>query len=455
MQMIDKQIELLIKGNLVLPDRVAYNSCVGVSGGVIIGIYDSCCIPDAQKIIDVSGCFVFPGVVDAHVHSYSFLNEGFENSTAAAAAGGVSTIIEMPYDKGAPVNNPEILEKKIDAVGRLAMVDVALLATLPKTGGIEGIEPMCRLGACGFKLSLFETDPDRFPRIEDDVLLEVLPLIKAQGLTAGFHAENDVIIEALVARSKAEKRTDPLAHCRTRPPVSESLAVGKLLELTLWTDSSLHIYHCSHPRCVEMIEWYRAQNVDVTVETCPHYLLMSENDMPQKAAFAKINPPMRKFEEATVMWQYVINGEIDMITSDHAPWPLENKQNLDIFANGSGAPGLETLLPLMYSEGVVARGLSPVELSRLMSANPAQRFMLAPRKGHIALGADADFAILDPSIQWTIKGSESYSSAKWSPYEGMSVTGKVVRTLVRGREVFRNGKILVEGAGGEYIPACL
>lgn len=452
--MTDKQIELLIKGDLVLPDKVAYDSCIGISDGIIVGIYDSCCAPQAHKVIDAAGCLIFPGIVDAHVHSYSFLNEGFENSTAAAAAGGVSTIIEMPYDKGAPVNNPETLEKKITAIKQLAMVDVALLATLPKAGGIEAIEPMCRLGACGFKLSVFETDPDRFPRIEDDVLLEVFPLLKAQGLTVGFHAENDVIIESLVARSKAAKRTDPLAHCRTRPPVSESLAVGKLLELALWTGAHLHIYHCSHPRCMEMIAWYRTQKVDVTVETCPHYLLMSEDDMEKKGALAKINPPMRKPEEVAAMWQYVVNGEVNMITSDHAPWLLDNKQNPNIFANGSGAPGLETLFPLMYSEGVVARGLSPVELARLMATNPADRFLLAPGKGRIALGADADFAILDPSITWTVTGSESFSSAKWSPYEGMTVTGKVVRTLVRGKDVFKDGKIVAERGEGKYIPAC-
>jgi allantoinase len=437
----------------VLPDQVAAGAWVGVKDGVIAGIYPGGDRPQAKRTIDAAGRLIFPGVVDAHVHSYSNLLEQFDNSTAAAAAGGVTTIIEMPYDQGAPVVTPDIFKAKIDVVRQKAKVDVALLATLKKGGNQEAIEPLAALGACGFKLSVFETDPERFPRIDDDVLLDILPRIAAVGLPVGFHAENDVIIEALIARYKAEGKTYPKAHCETRPPISETLAVAKLLEFAFWTGIALHIFHASHPRCLELIGWYRQQGVDVTVETCPHYLVLNEDDMDQKGAFSKINPPIRKTEDVEGMWSALQKGEIDWVASDHAPWPLEKKQNPNIFNNGSGAPGLETILPLLYSEGVVKRGLDAVMLAQLLAQRPAERFKLAHRKGCIVAGADADFAILDPDQHWTFQAERSRSSAKWSPYDGMTIQGRVVQTILRGRVIYEDDEVLADGGDGEFIPA--
>ena len=446
-------VDLLIKGDLVLSDRILKDSYVGVVAGKIVGIYAAQQAPAATETIDATGKLVFPGMVDAHVHSYSNLHEQFENSTAAAAAGGVTTIIEMPYDQGAPVFTPETYREKIGWITEKAKVDVALLATLKKEGNIEAIAPLAELGACGFKLSAFETDPYRFPRIDDNVLLDVLPELAKTGLTVGFHAENDVIIEALISRYREQGNTSPKAHCETRPPISETLAVGKLLEFAYWTGVSLHIYHASHPRCIDMIDWYRQQGVNVSVETCPHYLLLTEDDMAEKKAFAKINPPMRSAEAVAGMWQALLDGRIDWVASDHAPWPLEKKNNPDIFSNGSGAPGVESILPLLYSEGVVKRGLDVVRLAQLLALRPAERFKLAPRKGAISVGADADFAILDPAVEWLFDAAVTQSSAKWSPYDGMRVQGKVVRTVLRGKTIFADGKVLAKGGDGCYVPA--
>ncbi len=451
--MSNVNLDLLIKGDLVLPDEVAQDSLVGVKNGLIVGIYRDGAAPRANQNLNASGQLVFPGLVDAHVHSYSNPNEGFEHSTAAAAAGGVTTIIEMPYDHSAPVFTPEIFQNKIELVRRLARVDVALLATLKKDGNCEAIEPLVEMGACGFKLSVFETDPNRFPRIEDDVLFNVLPQIANQDVPVGFHAENDVIIKALIARFKEEGKTYPKAHCQTRPPISESLSVVKLLEFAHWSRVQLHIYHASHPRSLELIDWYRRRGVDVTVETCPHYLVLNEDDMERVGAFAKINPPIRKKVDVEQMWGALKDGSVDWIASDHAPWPLAKKQALDIFENSSGSPGLETTLALMYSEGVIERGLNPVALAKLLAERPAQRFKLAPRKGHIALGADADFAVFDPNQQWTFRAGDSRSSAKWSPYDGMTFKGRVVQTILRGRIIYDGSVILAKEGNGEFIPA--
>ncbi|MBW2307877.1 MAG: dihydroorotase [Deltaproteobacteria bacterium] len=448
------ELDLAIKGDLVLPHGIAKDAAVGVQNGVITGLYSTAETPSAKETVDAGGLLVFPGVVDSHVHSYSVPDgEGFEHSTAAAAAGGVTTFVEMPYDAGNPTTNPETLQEKIQRVKRLAIVDIALLATLKKEGPLDVIAPMVELGACGFKLSLFETDPDRFPRIPDGILWKALPLISAHGVPVGFHAENDEIIFRLIDEYRKEGKTYPKAHCETRPPISETISVLKLLEFAYWTRSRLHIYHVSHPRSIHLLQRFREDGVDVTTETCPHYLLFHEDDMDRLKAFTKINPPIRKREAMEEMWELLKSGHIDMVTSDHAPWGLDKKQASNIFENSSGAPGLETIFPLLYSEGVVKRGLAPVRLAQMLSEQPARRFNLYPRKGHISLGADADFAILDPSCRWAIRGSEMRTSAKWTPYEGLMVQGKVVRTILRGKTVYDGKEVTATAGDGNFIPA--
>ena len=153
------------------------------------------------------------------------------------------------------------------------------------------------------------------------------------------------------------------------------------------------------------------------------------------------------------MWGALQKGLIDFIASDHAPWPLERKQNPNIFDNGSGAPGLEALLPLMYSKAVVERGLDPVTLAHYLAQRPAERFKLAPRKGAIIVGADADFAVLDPKCKWAFQAEKSRSSAKWSPYDGMEIQGKVTRSILRGRLIYEDDKLLGQGGDGAFIPA--
>jgi allantoinase len=447
-------LDVLVKGDLVLSDGVWPNAAVGIAGGWVVGLYASAnAVPSANETVDASGCLVYPGMVDAHVHCHSSTAETFELATQAAAAGGVTTIVEMPYDQGAPVNTPEVFRRKVGMIGDTCRVDVAMLATLRKQAEPDEVAPLVREGACGFKLSVYETDPNRFPRIDDHVLWRVLPEIARWGLPVGFHAEIDLIIEDLIARARRAGRTDPLAHYETRPPASETLAILKLLELAYWTKVKLHVFHTSQPRSVELVQWFKAQGVDVSVETCPHYLLLdAEKDLPRAKAFAKINPSILKRPEREALWGHLLAGRIDLIASDHAPWLLDRKDKENIFENASGAPGLETSLPLMHDALVVKRGQDPSRLARLISAAPAKRFGLAPRKGSIALGADADLAILDPRLPFTVDAKKSYSSAKWSPYDGWITQGRVVRTILRGKTIFDGERVVAPAGLGQFVP---
>jgi allantoinase len=447
-------LDLLVKGEVVLGHGVARNGAVGVIEGKVGGIYAApAAAPAAAETVDASGCLVYPGMVDAHVHCHSNQAETIELATQAAAAGGVTTILDMPYDIGAPVNTVEIFRAKVAEIRRVARVDVAMLATLRKQAEAEEVAPLVREGACGFKMSVYETDPNRFPRIDDHVLWQVLPEIARHGVPVGFHGEIDLIIEDLIARAKRAGHTYPLAHYETRPPVSETLAILKLLELAYWTKVKLHVFHTSQPRSVEMVQWFKAQGVDVSVETCPHYLLLdAEKDLPRVKGFAKINPSILKQPERDGLWDHLLAGRVDIISSDHAPWLPERKNKENIFENASGAPGLETSLPLMHDALVVKRGQDPSVVARLLCGNPAKRFGLGARKGRIALGADADFAILDPRQSFTVEATKSYSSAKWSPYDGWTVQGKIIRTILRGKTIFDGEKVTSPAGYGQFLP---
>lgn len=442
-----------IKGKLVLPDHVMSDGVISVKDGVITAVERFDQITDREDILDVGDQLVFPGFIDSHVHSFSNPEEGFEHSTKAAAAGGVTTMIEMPYDKAGATYSVKAFQEKIQKVEKDAMIDVALLATIKKQGNFEIIDPIVSMGACGFKMSVFETDPDRFPRIETDTLWDVFPILAEKNIPVGFHAEDDRLITSLIKRYRDSGRIDALAHCESRPPVSETLAALKLLELAYWTKVPLHLYHVSHPRTVELANLYRNMGTDVSVETCPHYLILNEFDMERLGALAKINPPLRKKCDVEKLWDHLLKGGIDTIASDHAPWPENLKNNPDIFKNASGASGLEALVPLSFAHAVVKRGMNVVHFADLLSKKPAERFGFSHCKGSIAIGKDADFAILDPDQTWVVDARSSASSSKFSPYDGTSVTGKVTCTILRGKVIFNNGTFYTDRNDGRYLRA--
>jgi len=245
---------------------------------------------------------------------------------------------------------------------------------------------------------------------------------------------------------------EPRAHCATRPPVSETASVAVALELAAATDVRLHIYHASLPRTFELVAAARGRGQRVTAETCPHYLLLTEDDMDRLGPLGKMNPPLRSPAAASGLWERLADGTVDLVSSDHSPWALEKKSRRDdIFANSSGLPGVETLVPLMYGAAVGQRGLPISRLAEVLAATPAATFGLAPRKGQLAVGADADLIVLDPSGTTRIRGQALHSSARWSPYDGMEVPGRIALTMVRGRIVYDGSAVIGTPGYGQYV----
>jgi allantoinase len=327
---------------------------------------------------------------------------------------------------------------------------VALLGSV-KNETISHIPELKERGVCGFKLSLFNTDPGRFPKIHDGQLLEAFSIIRETGLTAGVHAENDEIIKRLIERYVQEGKTYPRAHCETRPDVSETESVLKALEFARATGVRLHLYHLSWSRSVRLAKIFRDEGCSVTWETCPHYLIFSEEDMDKLGARIRINPPMRKKPEPDLLWEELSKGEIDCVSSDHAPWPLSQKSKPSIFENACGAPGVETLLPLLFSEGVIKGRISVSTVSKVLSENPAKIFRLFPQKGMLLPGSDADIVILDPKKKSTIRAEQTHTMAGWTPYEGLEITGVVDTTILRGTIIFQESEIRVEKGYGSFI----
>jgi len=445
-----KSLDLIVQGDIVTPGAVLKDGIVGVRDGRIVGLYNAQEAPPHQQTIDAKGQYVLPGIIDAHVHCFSTPNEGFTDATRSAAAGGVTTIIEMPYDQGQPVMSKDVFLGKRERLEAQSVVDVALLATIKKTDGLDQIALMAEAGACGVKVSLYETDPNRFPRIPDAELLEAFGLVRETGLPIGLHCENDELVTAYMEKFRASG-AEPIAHCQSRPDIVETSAVLQALEFALETGVRVHIYHASLARSFELVAWYRQQGASVTAETCTHYLCLSEEDMARLGARGKINPPLRAVEEKDKLWALCADGSVDQITSDHAPWLPEFKNRPNIFDNASGAPGVEALAPMIYSEGVAKGRLTIHDYVRLLAETPAEIFGLAQRKGQIRVGADADMTILDPNARWTLNEASQHSSAGWSPYHGWELQGKVTKTVLRGQVVYDGQQVVAEPGTGQFV----
>jgi allantoinase len=445
--------DLVITGDVVLSDRVIAGGYVAVRGEAVAAI-GAGAPPPAKRLANHAGRLIMPGLVDGHMHTSSSTGwPGIEGATMSAAAGGVTTVCDMPYDVPEPVTTAAIFKDKVAHAERLSHVDMALYATIKKSGGLEDIAALAEAGASAFKVSTYEYDAHRFPRIDHPTMLAAFAEIATTGLMVAVHNEDQELVVKLTEAAKAAGNTSPIWHCRTRPPLAESMADLEIFEMALETGAHVHIAHSSIARGFELARVYRGQGAKASGEACIQYLCMTEEDIVRLQGFGKCNPPFRSAAEVERMWGAVKEGIVSYVSTDHAPWPRAKKEySGDIFAVGAGLTGMQSFAPLMYTL-LVQRGLPPSAMARLCSEEPARFHGLDPKKGGIRIGADADLCILETGdFTFDERVIKDREDARWSPYHGMAMKARVAATFLRGAEIWDGTEVKAKPGTGRFVP---
>jgi allantoinase len=441
--------DLVLSGTVVLPSAIIENGYVAVRDGKIVHVGEGVA-PSAHERHELGKALILPGAIDAQTHSLSQKDqEDFIWSTRSAAAGGVTTIVDMPYDEGNLVSSAEAVRKKVAHASPQARVDFALYGTIKPEEGASRIAEQVEAGVSAFKFSTFGTDPVRFPRIPPALLEECFAAIAPTGLTAGVHNEDDEAVRAAMAKVKAAGITDYRAHALSRPPLTELFASLQIYETGAQTGCPAHVVHCSLGRGYEIARSYCDQGFDATIECCIHYLTLDEeHDVARLGGKAKINPPIRSRAEVEKLWEHVRAGNVTLVSTDHVSWSENRKTNPDMLANASGVPGLEVMVPL-FVKGALERDIPLTWAARLMAENPARHFRLGS-KGALSAGKDADIAVLFDRPKTYDAAESGHNVVGWSPYNGIELPWTVGLTYLRGRQVF-DGVTVAEPGAGRFV----
>jgi allantoinase len=437
-------------GKVVLPDRVIDQGYVLTGDGKVQAVGAG--PAPAGERHGGADFWVMPGAIDAQVHSRSQLGqEDFIWSTRSAAAGGVTTIVDMPYDDNRLIATAERFRVKVAEAGAQARVDFALYATVDPNEGAARVDELVDAGAAGFKFSTFGTHPTRFPRIPPQMLYACFGAVGRRGLIAGIHNENDEMVRAFVAEVEAKGITDYTAHGLSRPPVTEALATAEVYELGAAAGCHVHIVHCSIGRGYELAAAYRSQGYAATIEACIHYLTLDEeNDVRRLGGKAKINPPLRPRREVEALWRHLAGGNVTIVSTDHVSWSEDRKTDPDMLKNASGVPGLEALYALLL-KGLDERGLSLTHAARLLAHNPAALFRISHVKGALEIGRDADIVLMRRDPYRYSAAASGANFVSWSPYEGIELPFRAIETYLRGACVAAEGKVIAEPGSGRFI----
>jgi len=445
----------------VTSSAVLSGACLVVRDGRIASILEpDVAPPPGALVIDARGKLVLPGVVDPHVHvdtpgpenkPLGVYSDAFENMSRAAVFGGITTVIPFVFASGAD-HPARYLQAYREQAEREAWSDFNFHFGIVRDADVEAIPDVVKLGVRSFKAMMDYKKQGIMA--SDGLLAQAMREVGRWGGLMMVHAEDGELIDALEECVKDAGDRTPPAYARSRPAAAEHIAVVRALALAQDTGCALYIVHLSTRDGLETAKAARANGQSVVIETCPHYLLLTEDELqPERLGpLAKIGPPLRQQGDADALWSAVRDGVVDLIGSDHAPRRKADKLIglRDIFAAPFGGPGLETLLPVLY-DAFRRRRLPLTLLSRVLSEMPARTFGLFPRKGAITVGADADLVVLDPDADWTVDPDRLQTNAKYSLWAGRRLLGKPVTTLVRGKPVLLDGEAAGSRGWGRFL----
>lgn len=418
---------------------------------------------EVEKEINASGNVVMPGFIDPHVHfdDPGFTErEDFETGTRSAAAGGITTIIDMPCTSIPPVINGKNFDNKLDIVSRKAYVDFAFWGGITPSQ-IESLEYKKALkdlsdkGVVGIKFYTI-SGMELYPRMPVEFMDKAFRELKELNLVCGVHAEDYNLVDYYSRYLQSIGRNDPASWSEGRVYEAEPVAIWTVVGITKKVGNKLHVVHLSSEEGLKIIKMAKAQNVDVTTETCPHFLLFTSENYQNIGAILKTSPPVRKEEDRKALWEGIKDRTIDFVASDHAAakYPEEKNKN-NFWENYAGIPGTQLMAPIMFSFGYNSSKIDLLRIKEIMSENTARRYGLYPRKGTIQIGSDADFTFIDLYEKWIVDPARLESKGKYSPIAGYELTGKIKKTMVRGEVVFDDSLGVLNKKGyGRFVKSC-
>jgi len=442
--------DLILKNGTLVTPTESFNADIAVSGGKIAYIGKIENSDAAAEIYDADGKHILSGIIDAHVHFRDpglTGKEDFETGSMAAAFGGITMVADMP--NVLPVTSTfDRFNEKASIAKSKSCVDFALFALLPNgnslSDNISQIESLKKAGTLGFKVFLGTSTGD-IAAPDAGVLFEEMEKCASLGVRIGFHAETNEINQYFTSLCKKKNGApDGLDLCKARPLFSEVLAVNNAICYAQYTGAKIHIHHVTSLDGALLVMRAKKSGIDITAETCPHYLLLDANTCRHK-----VYPPIRDEKHRKGVWDALKSGTIDMIASDHAPHTAFEK-SLPVWEAPAGLCGLETFVPLMLNE-VNMGNISLNDFVRMASEAPAKIWGVYPRKGSLLPGADGDFTVVDMNKKQKIIAENLHSKSKTSPFDGFEIQGAPVAAIVRGKFVVKDGRFTGEKGFGELV----
>lgn len=448
-------VDLTIKNGKVFLNTGLFEAGLSIDKGKIVAIGKEHSLPEADTTLDARGKIVIPGGIDVHTHIEDLVyayREDFVTGTKAAASGGITMVLEMPL--GIEGHTAlDVFDMQLGAMKKKCVIDFGLIGSAGYTT-VDCIPAFFQKGCIGFKTFMInppeeEAELQDLAAKNDYYLLKIFKEIAKTGLVASVHAENDAIIAHEIARLVSEGKTDFQAHTASRPPIAEDEACARAVVLAHHAKAKLNIVHTSSKGAFAIIKTAKQKGWDVTCEITPHHLLLTAEEGETIGAWAKVDPPLRSPEHVRAAWNALRDGTIDMVASDHSPYAADEKAST-IFKCGSGTPGVETVMPVML-DAVNKKKISLQRLVEVLATAPARRFSIYPRKGVIALNADADVVLVDMKKKYTLKHEDMFTKAARTIFDGRIVQGSIEKTIVRGAVVFDNKEFFVKKGYGEFI----
>lgn len=444
-----------IKGNVYIKD------------GQIAAITKEELEGEAKKVTEAEGLYVLPGFIDTHVHSRdpgTTYKEDFYYSTKAAAAGGVTTIFEMP-NTNPPVNNVENLEKQKQNLASKAHVDFGIWGICLGDLNRNDLVPMHEAGVIGFKFfwgyainsktfqlmyNYKDGDEGVIPPLDDGEVYDIFREVEKTGQILAIHAENNQIIQRLTKEVEASGKRDYDALLEGRPNLAEEMTIQSGIAMAKKIGTKLHILHVSTGEGVKLVQQAQKEGHAITAETCPHYLFLCNEDYDKIGPQMKVYPPIKYKADQEELWKGIQEGTISIVCSDHAPHTEKEKEG-DLWSIPAGMCGVETLAPLLL-HAVNEGKLTLQQVCALLSENPAKQYGIFPQKGSLAVGTDADITIVDMKKETVIKRESLHSKSKVTAFDGFPIKGVPVATIVRGIPVMENGEVISEPFGRFVSP---